>query len=175
MMSEPGKQACDERSPGARCGVRGIGTAGRGALRPSLRVDAMSVGLAARTQEVRKSGITLAPEAWSQHLRDIINKGVSEEDILAAVTAAFSAGYTSIKLYFMLGLPYESNSDILAIGELCRKIVQLGKKYKSPEAKKPLKISLGVASFVPKSHTPFQWLGQDGVACLQGKQQLLSY
>ncbi len=142
---------------------------------PSLRVDAMSVGLAARTQEVRKSGITLAPEAGSQHLRDIINKGVTEEDILGAIIAAFSQGYTSVKLYFMLGLPYEDDADIFAIADLCQKIVQLAKKHKPREIKKPLKITLGVASFVPKTHTPFQWAGQASMAKLQAKQQLLRY
>jgi radical SAM superfamily enzyme YgiQ (UPF0313 family) len=146
---------------------------GVGLSLPSLRVDAMSVGLAARSQEVRKSGITFAPEAGSQHLRDIINKGVTEEDILSAVAAAFSQGYTSVKLYFMLGLPYEDQADILAIAELCRKILILAKKHKPAEVKKPVKISLGMASFVPKPHTPFQWLGQDEAALLREKQQLL--
>lgn len=146
---------------------------GIGISLPSLRVDAMSVGLAARTQEVRKSGITLAPEAGSQHLRDIINKGVSEEDILNAAAAAFSQGYTSVKLYFMIGLPYEDDADILAIAELCGKILQLAKKHKPKDIKKPIKITLGVSSFVPKTHTPFQWLGQDSVTKLQAKQQLL--
>lgn len=146
---------------------------GVGISLPSLRVDAMSVGLAARTQEVRKSGITLAPEAGSQHLRDIINKGVTEEDILKAAAAAFSQGYTSIKLYFMIGLPYEENADITAIGELCRKILQLAKQHKPAEIKKPIKITLGVSSFVPKPHTPFQWFGQDSIEKLRAKQQLL--
>jgi radical SAM family uncharacterized protein/radical SAM-linked protein len=140
---------------------------------PSLRVDALSVGLASRTQEVRKSGITLAPEAGSQRLRDIINKGVGEEDILSAAAAAFSQGYTSLKLYFMLGLPFETDEDILAIASLCRRILQLAKQHKPADVRKPVKISLGVASFVPKPHTPFQWLGQDAVSELRRKQQLL--
>lgn len=146
---------------------------GVGISLPSLRVDAMSVGLAARTQEVRKSGITLAPEAGSQHLRDVINKGVTEEDILNAAAAAFSQGYTTIKLYFMIGLPYEEKADITAIGELCRKILQLAKRHKPAEVKKPVKMTLGVSSFVPKPHTPFQWFGQDTMDKLRAKQQLL--
>ena len=146
---------------------------GVGISLPSLRVDAMSVGLAARTQEVRKSGITLAPEAGSQHLRDVINKGVTEEDILSAAAAAFSQGYTSVKLYFMIGLPYEENSDIVAIGELCKKILYVAKKNKPADIKKPIRISLGVSSFVPKSHTPFQWYPQDSAEKLRAKQQLL--
>lgn len=149
------------------------GGCGVGISLPSLRVDAMSVGLAARTQEVRKSGITLAPEAGSQHLRDIINKGVTEEEILNAAAAAFSQGYTTIKLYFMIGLPYEENADIIAIGDLCRKILQLAKKHKPAEIKKPVKITLGVSSFVPKPQTPFQWFAQDSRDQLQAKQQLL--
>lgn len=140
---------------------------------PSLRVDAFSVGLAARTQAVRKSGITLAPEAGSARLRDAINKGVTEQDILNAAIAAFSQGYSHIKLYFMIGLPFETDSDIIAIAALCKKIVQLGRQHKPAEVKKPLKLSLGVSSFVPKSHTPFQWQGQNSAALLKHKQELL--
>jgi len=146
---------------------------GVGISLPSLRVDAFSVGLAARTQEVRKTGITLAPEAGSPRMRDVINKGVTEQDILTAAGAAFSQGYTHIKLYFMLGLPYETDSDIIAIAELCRKILQLGKRNKPADVKKPLRLSLGVSSFVPKCNSPFQWQGQDSLAELQRKQELL--
>ena len=146
---------------------------GVGVSLPSLRVDAFSVGLAARTQEVRKSGITLAPEAGSARMRDVINKGVTEQDILSAASAAFSQGYTHIKLYFMLGLPYETDSDIIGIAEICRKILQLGRQNKPAEVKKPLRMSLGVASFIPKSHTPFQWQGQNTEAQLKRKQELL--
>ena len=146
---------------------------GVGLSLPSLRVDAFSVGLASRTQEVRKSGLTLAPEAGSQRLRDAINKGVVEADILAAAAAAFSQGYSHIKLYFMLGLPYESDSDILAIAQLCRKILRLGKENKPAEVKKPLRMSLGVSCFIPKSHTPFQWQAQDPASELMRKQDLL--
>ena len=146
---------------------------GVGLSLPSLRVDAFSVDLAARTQEVRKSGITLAPEAGSDRMRDVINKGVTEEDILTAATAAFSQGYTHIKLYFMLGLPFESDSDIRAIAALCRKILQLGKANRPPEVKKPLRMSLGVSSFIPKCHTPFQWQPQCGEEELKRRQDLL--
>jgi len=146
---------------------------GVGVSLPSLRVDAFSVGLAARTQEVRKSGITLAPEAGSQRLRDTVNKGVLEAEILEAAAAAFSQGYTHIKLYFMIGLPMETDSDIEAIAALTNRILQLGRKNKPPEIKKPLKISLGVSSFVPKSHTPFQWQPQNSSEELKRKQELL--
>ena len=146
---------------------------GVGVSLPSLRVDAFSVGLAARTQEVRKSGITLAPEAGSQRLRDVINKGVTEEDILQAATAAFSQGYTRVKLYFMIGLPFESDSDLRGIADLCQKILRLAKANRPPEVKKPIQISLGVSSFVPKCDTPFQWQPQDSIEELKRKQDLL--
>lgn len=140
---------------------------------PSLRVDAFSVGLAHQIQKVRKSGLTLAPEAGSQRLRDIINKGVSEEDILAASGAAFAAGWSSLKLYFMVGLPGETDQDIIAIATLCRKILENGRYLRPPGSRKPLQLSLAVASFVPKSHTPFQWQGQASPEELSHKQRLL--
>ena len=146
---------------------------GVGLSLPSLRVGAFSADLAARTQDVRKSGITLAPEAGSSRLRDVINKGVTEEDILSAAVAAFESGYTHIKLYFMLGLPYETDEDIKAIAALCRKILQLGRAHKPPEIKKPLRMSLGVSSFIPKCHTPFQWQPQCAEAELKRRQDLL--
>ena len=146
---------------------------GIGVSLPSLRVDAFSVGLAARTQEVRKSGITLAPEAGSQHLRDVINKGVTEADILQATAAAFSQGYTRVKLYFMIGLPFESDSDLRGIADLCQKILRVAKANRPPEVKKPIQISLGVSSFVPKCDTPFQWQPQDSLEELKRKQDLL--
>jgi len=140
---------------------------------PSLRVDAFSVGLAAQSGQVRKSGLTFAPEAGSQRLRDIINKGVTEDDIIAAVSAAFSQGYSSLKLYFMIGLPGETLDDIAAIADLCRRITGLYRQLRPAQIKKQLKISLGVASFVPKAHTPFQWCAQDNAEILQQKQQYL--
>ncbi|MBQ6807912.1 MAG: TIGR03960 family B12-binding radical SAM protein, partial [Firmicutes bacterium] len=146
---------------------------GVGVSLPSLRVDAFSVNLAARTQEVRKSGITLAPEAGSQRMRDVINKGVTEQQILTAAAAAFSQGYTRVKLYFMLGLPFESDSDLKGIAELCQKILRLGKEHKPAEIKKPIQISLGVSSFVPKCDTPFQWQPQNALEELKRKQDLL--
>jgi len=144
-----------------------------GVALPSLRVDAFSVDLAAKVQQVRKSGLTFAPEAGSQRMRNIINKGVSEEDIFAATEAAFSQGYTAIKLYFMIGLPYENNEDVAAIADLTQRILYAGKNVKPAEIRKPLKLTLGVASFVPKPHTPFQWHGADGEDVLKEKQELL--
>ena len=149
------------------------GGCGMGLSLPSLRVDAFSVALAAVAGKVRKSGLTFAPEAGSQRLRDIINKGVREEDIMAALTAAFTQGYSTVKLYFMIGLPYETMEDIAAIAALCKDIVALYRGYKPAYVKKPLLLSLGVASFVPKAHTPFQWHGQDTAENLRLKQRYL--
>lgn len=137
---------------------------------PSLRVDALSVGLAEQIQTVRKSGLTFAPEAATQKLRDIINKGVNEEDIFAAVSAAVSAGWTSFKLYFMAGLPYETDDDLLAMAELARKILRVGQ---GAGAKKRLNITVSVSFFVPKCDTPFQWFGQNTREELARKKELL--
>lgn len=137
---------------------------------PSLRVDATSVALAERLQAVRKSGLTLAPEAGTQRLRDIINKGVAEEDIFAAVRAALEAGWSSFKLYFMAGLPYETDEDLRGIAKLAREILRAGR---GAGLKRPLNITVSVAFFVPKSHTPFQWFGQNGRAELARKRELL--
>lgn len=146
---------------------------GVGISLPSLRVDAFSVDLAAKTARVRKSGLTLAPEAGSQRLRDIINKGVIEEDLWAAVEAAFTQGYSSIKLYFMIGLPFETYEDIAAIADMCRKVLAIGRRCRPAGMHKPLKINLGVSSFVPKAHTPFQYCAQNTAEELKAKQDFL--
>lgn len=137
---------------------------------PSLRVDALSVGLAEQIQTVRKSGLTFAPEAATQRLRDIINKGVSEEDIFAAVSAAVAAGWSSFKLYFMAGLPYETDEDLLAMAELARKILRLGQ---NAGLKRRLNITVSVSFFVPKCDTPFQWFPQNTREELARKRELL--
>lgn len=128
---------------------------------PSLRVDAFSVDLAKRVQQVRKSGLTFAPEAGSQRMRDIINKGVKEEDIIAAVTSAMENGWHNIKLYFMAGLPFETNEDLDGIYDITKKIIWLGKQFNAGKKNvKPISVNVSVAFFVPKAHTPFQWFGQ---------------
>lgn len=137
---------------------------------PSLRVDALSVGLAEQIQTVRKSGLTFAPEAATQRLRDIINKGVCEKDIFAAVSAAVSAGWSSFKLYFMAGLPYETDEDLLAMAELARQILRLGQ---GAGLKRRLNITVSVSFFVPKCDTPFQWFGQNSREELTRKRELL--
>lgn len=120
---------------------------------PSLRIDSFSVGLAERIQSTRKTGFTFAPEAGSQRLRDVINKGVTEEDLLRAAGAAFRAGWNRIKLYFMIGLPTETDEDVAEIARLARDLQRLGREVRG----RPVDIAVSVATFVPKPHTPFQW------------------
>lgn len=122
---------------------------------PSTRVDAFAVDLAKAIQEVRKSGLTFAPEAGTQRLRDVINKRVTEEDLLAAVTAAFKAGWLRVKLYFMLGLPTETMDDVEGINILARKVIDTGLEAGVPANR--LSVTISASSFVPKPHTPFQW------------------
>ena len=137
---------------------------------PSLRIDSFSVDLAKEVQAVRKSGLTFAPEAGSQRMRDVINKGVTEEDLMNAVGAAFTAGWSSVKLYFMIGLPGETDEDVLAIAKLA-KAVQY--KYQEVTGRRGAKVTVSVSSFVPKPYTPFQWVQQDDIAELRRKQFLL--
>lgn len=123
---------------------------------PSLRVDNFSVDLAASLELMKKGGLTLAPEAGSQRLRDVINKGVSEEDLFAAAETAFQLGWKKIKLYFMMGLPTETEDDLLGIVDLAERVTALGKKYNNRAS-----VNVSVAGFVPKPHTPFQWVAQN--------------
>ncbi|WP_294372126.1 TIGR03960 family B12-binding radical SAM protein [uncultured Clostridium sp.] len=129
-----------------------------GVALPSIRVDAFSVDLLKSIQEVRKTGLTFAPEAGSQRMRDIINKGLTEERILEAAESAFGSGWNTLKLYFMVGLPYEELEDCRGIGELAEKIVE---RYKSvPKGKgnnRGLKLTVSTSILVPKPFTPFQW------------------
>jgi radical SAM family uncharacterized protein len=125
---------------------------------PSLRVDSFSVGIAQKLPGGRRTSLTLAPEAGTQRLRDVINKGVTEADLLDAVSAAVAAGWSAIKLYFMVGLPTEEHVDLEGIGDLVKKVQQVGRSVK--KGKKRLRISVSASSFVPKAHTPFQWEGQ---------------
>ena len=120
---------------------------------PSLRIDSFSVRLATMIQSTRKTGLTFAPEAGSQRLRDVINKGVSESDLLTATEAAFASGWNRIKLYFMMGLPTETDDDILEIARLVRTIHAKGKAIRQ----RHIDINVSIATFVPKPHTPFQW------------------
>lgn len=140
---------------------------------PSLRIDSFLKEDLERMQSVRKAGLTFAPEAGTQRLRNAINKGVSEEDLLRAVGDAFSSGWNGVKLYFMIGLPTETEEDILGIAELARKVSALF--YSMPKEKrgKGLRLSVSASSFVPKPFTPFQWEAQDRKETLIEKQRLL--
>ena len=140
---------------------------------PSLRVDNFSLDLMERVQKVRKSGLTFAPEAGSQRMRDVINKNVSEEDLIKSATLAFEGGWNSVKLYFMIGLPYEDYPDIKGISELAEKVVECFYKSDKTNKRRPPSVTLSVASFVPKPFTPFQWAAQDSIETLSEKQLFL--
>lgn len=123
---------------------------------PSLRADNFSRELMDKLQAVRKSGLTFAPEAGTQRLRDVINKNLTEEEILTTCTRAFQGGWSNVKLYFMLGLPTETDEDVLGIAELVYKIICAWKEHGTAR-KRGLRIRVATAYFVPKPHTPFQW------------------
>lgn len=124
---------------------------------PSIRVDAFSVDLIKEIQKVRKTGLTFAPEAGSQRMRDIINKGLTEERILEAAKSAFESGWSTIKLYFILGLPYETTEDAAGIGELSEKMADVYFGIPKDVRNKGLKITVSTSILVPKPFTPFQW------------------
>ncbi len=145
-------------------GGRGIGVS-----LPSLRADRDCVHLASRIQSVRKSGLTFAPEAGTQRLRDAINKGVTEDDLMRAAEAAFEAGWRHIKLYFMIGLPTETDDDVVAIADLAGRVAAIGRRH----AGRAASVAVTVSGFVPKPHTPFQWRAQDPPEELMRKQRLL--
>jgi len=123
---------------------------------PSLRSDSFSVKLARDIQEVRTSGVTLAPEAGTQRLRDYICKNLNEADILDAAKAAFEGGAHLIKLYFMIGLPTEKEEDLLGICDLSRRILQIGREFAPADRRKRIQIKASLSTFVPKPHTPFE-------------------
>jgi radical SAM family uncharacterized protein len=140
---------------------------------PSLRVDGFSEELAARLNVLRRSGLTFAPEAGTQRLRDAINKNLSESEILDTARKAFSAGWSAVKLYFMTGLPTETLDDVEGIAHLSQKIVECF--YTNPEKPKGkgVNVSVSVSCFVPKPFTPFQWEPQDTIEILEQKQKHL--
>ena len=123
---------------------------------PSLRADNFSRDLMQRLQSLRKSSLTFAPEAGTQRLRDVINKNLTEEEILTTCENAFSGGWNSVKLYFMLGLPTETDEDVLGIADLVYKVINTW-KASAVNKKKGLRVHVATAYFVPKPHTPFQW------------------
>ncbi|MEM7341423.1 MAG: TIGR03960 family B12-binding radical SAM protein [Actinomycetota bacterium] len=135
---------------------------------PSLRVDAFGVGIAAQLQRARRTGLTFAPEAGTWRMRQIINKLIREEDLYQAVDAAYSQGWQRMKLYFLIGLPSETDEDTLGIAELAKNCVEIGKRHN-----KRASVTVSVGGFVPKPFTPFQWFGQNTSEELQRKVNLL--
>ena len=140
---------------------------------PSLRVDNFSDELMEELKKVRRSGLTFAPEAGTQRLRDAINKNVTEEEVLRTALKAFDGGWTSVKLYFMMGLPTETMEDIAGIADLAQKVVDTFYRNPNKPKGKGVQVSVSCASFVPKPFTPFQWEPQDTMESLTEKQKHL--
>lgn len=140
---------------------------------PSLRIDSFSLDLMEKAQKVRKSGLTFAPEAGTQRLRDVINKGVTEEDLLNSVGLVFRGGWNGVKLYFMIGLPFETMEDVEGIAVLGKKVVEEYFKIPREQRGKGLEVTISTSSFVPKPFTPFQWEAQDSMDALTQKQRFL--
>ena len=142
---------------------------------PSLRVDNFSKELMDEIKKVRKSGLTFAPEAGTQRLRNVINKNVSEEEVMRTCRTAFEGGYSNVKLYFMMGLPTETDEDIAGIAELAQKVVDL--YYSIPERPKGrgVQVSISTATFVPKPFTPFEFEPQATREEIMHKQEILMH
>ncbi|MCF2660977.1 TIGR03960 family B12-binding radical SAM protein [Pseudoflavonifractor phocaeensis] len=149
------------------CAARDIGLS-----LPSLRADTFSMSLMERLQRVRKGGLTFAPEAGTQRLRDAINKNLREEDLLQSVRTAFSGGWSGVKLYFMLGLPTETDEDVLGIADLARKVYFAWREC-TPNKARGVRITVSTSWFVPKPHTAFQWEAQIPVEEYQRRVDLL--
>lgn len=127
---------------------------------PSLRIDKFAFEVLGKIQEYKKSGLTYAPEAGTQRLRDVINKGVTEQDIYTSVEQAISLGWKHIKLYFMIGLPTEKEEDLDGIAKIASDILEINKRYNGPKGGR-FRLTVSVSNFVPKADTPFQWEGQN--------------
>lgn len=140
---------------------------------PSMRIDRFSKELMEQIQKVRKSGLTFAPEAGTQRLRDVINKNITEEEIFRACKLAFDGGYSSVKLYFMLGLPTETDDDIRGIAELAEKICDMYYENPNRQRGRNIQISISCATFVPKPFTPFEFEPQATEAEIKHKQDIL--
>ena len=141
---------------------------------PSLRIDSFAVNLAKEVQRVRKTGLTFAPEAGTQRLRDVINKNVTEADLWETVEAVFASGWYRLKLYFMLGLPTETKADLEGIALLAKRVLEIGQTIlRKKGVKRSPQVTVSVSTFVPKPHTPFQWEAQDPLEQIREKQQYL--
>ncbi len=135
---------------------------------PSLRLDSLSVKVLSDIQKVRKTGLTFAPEAGTQRLRNVINKGVNESDIYDTLEKVFALGWQRVKLYFIMGLPTENDEDIAGIVEIAKRVKQIYKQVRT--TKKALSLTISTSVLVPKAFTPFQWFGQEGIASIRQKQ-----
>ena len=140
---------------------------------PSLRIDSFEGGFAEQLKRVRNAGLTFAPEAGTKRLRDIINKNITDEEILSAVREAFETGSNAVKLYFMIGLPEETEEDIRGIADTVRRIRDAYYGVPAEKRRGGLRLTVSVSNFVPKAHTPFQWEPQDPLETLLKKQKLL--
>ena len=140
---------------------------------PSLRIDSVLKESLEETQQVKKTSLTFAPEAGTQRMRDVINKGVTEEDLLEKVKDAFEGGWSSVKLYFMSGLPTETTEDLDGIADLARKVIAEYFNVPKTQRAKGLRVTVSVSVFVPKPFTPFQWAAQDTVETVIQKQEHL--
>lgn len=140
---------------------------------PSQRIDNVLTDTLKETQKVRKTALTLAPEAGTQRLRDVINKGVTEDDLIRSVTDAFENGWSAVKLYFMLGLPTETDEDLLGIADLAAKVRQCYLSVPKERRAPGLRITVSVAVFVPKNDTPFEWCAQPDRSEVIRRQKLL--
>ena len=140
---------------------------------PSLRADNFSRELMLRIQKVRKSGLTFAPEAGTQRMRDVINKNVTEEELKRTVQIAFNNGWSKVKLYFMIGLPTETDEDVVGIPGLGQKVIDWYYETENRQKGRKVAVTVSAAAFVPKPFTPFQWFGQDTIEMLERKQKLL--
>ena len=140
---------------------------------PSQRVDSFSADMSEKAGGVRKSGLTFAPEAGTQRLRDVINKGVTEEDMLRSAALAFDSGWGGVKLYFMIGLPTETTEDLDGIADLVKKVIEQYKKTPKERRARDLSVSVSASTFVPKPFTPFQWEAQDDMETIWAKQSYL--
>lgn len=139
---------------------------------PSLRADNFSMDIMSRLQKVRKGGLTFAPEAGSQRLRDAINKNVKEEDLLNSCRVAFEGGWNGVKLYFMLGLPTETDEDVVGISEIANEVLHTWRQY-SPNKNRGVRITVSTSMFIPKPHSPFQWEAQVSIEEYMRKVNLL--
>lgn len=140
---------------------------------PSLRVDGFTDDIMSKIKTVRKSGLTFAPEAGTQRLRDAINKNVREDELLSTCHVAFSGGWTNVKLYFMIGLPTETMEDVEGIAKLGQAVVNEYYRFENRAKGRSVNVTVSASSFVPKPHTPFQWEAQDSIEQILSKQKHL--